>query len=444
MQKRVYKPKKNNERKSRSKHAFAMQEDTAQMNFFNTASDMPERKEARSKPRKVRKRYIALTATVVVFALGIPLIFATAANTNEVAKTEEIKLQVTASASPAPSDDAIQNEVLPETTDGQLTSELTDQAVVSEPTPTPTPAPAATPEPAYTVLSSGMTAEFVKIVQQRLMELDYMEPDDPTTLYGPITTQAIEYFQRKNGLPVDGIAGVQTQQLLFSDEAKYYTVSEGTEGPDVESIQERLSKLGYPATVDGSFGPTTTKAVRYFQRMNGLTDDGNVGNDTREALYSKNAEPSLEYTQSKKDSASNSDNSGSGGESGSVQSIPGDAEAFVQSALSLLGKKYVWGGKGPNVFDCSGFVYYALKISGNGIDYMTSAGWHNSGYQKIGSMQDLKRGDVIDYRGHVGIYLGDGKMVDASSSEGKVRITGSIFESNYWTSHFLEGRRVFN
>lgn len=409
------------------------------------------------------KRRMLFGIAVLVAAVAIPYIFATAANSNEVAKAAAILVQPTQSATPTPSP----TPTLPATSDGQLTADLTETTTWAEPpAPSAEPSPFAepTPEPsveaAYTSLKPGDDDPFVAIIQQRLMDLEYMEPDDPTTLFGPITSQAIQYFQRKNGLQEDGIAGVETQTLLFSASAKKYTVSEGATGPDVESIQDRLKELGYTVGNTGYFGSDTTKAVKYFQRMNGLTDDGNVGSDTRESLYSTKAEPSVEYTKShtsggsKSNGSSNgggSSNSGSksGGSSGGSASTPppasnpGNAEAFVQAALSLLGKPYVWGGKGPNNFDCSGFVYYALKISGNGIGYMTSAGWHGSGYTKISKMSDLQRGDVIDYRGHVGIYLGDGKMVDASSSEGKIRISSNIFTSSYWTSHFLEGRRVF-
>jgi cell wall-associated NlpC family hydrolase len=414
----------------------------------------------------IQKKILFIAATAVA-AVILPVVFAMAGGSGEVSNAVTFAQVQTQDPSyeavPSPS---WTNQILDSTSDGELKSDLTDTTVQAEATAIPSPAPATepaaeptpapSPEPVYSALSSGMNDPFVAVIQQRLMDLDYMEHDETTTLLGPITTQAIEYFQRKNGLPIDGVASVETQTVLFSDSARYYTVSKGADGPDVESIQQRLAELGYPATADGVFGPSTTKAVEYFQRMNGLADDGNVGSDTREALYSKDAEPSLEYvkkasTGSKK-SSGNADSSSLGkSNSGSDSNVsapapaanPGDREAFVQAALSQLGKKYVWGGKGPNVFDCSGFVYYALKISGNGINYMTSAGWHNSGYTKIEKMEDLQRGDIIDYKGHVGIYLGDGTMVDASSSEGKVRISGNIFNSSYWTSHFLEGRRLF-
>ena len=80
---------------------------------------------------------------------------------------------------------------------------------------------------------------------------------------------------------------------------------------------------------------------------------------------------------------------------------------------------------------------------------MTSRSWAaTTKYPVVTKMSDLKRGDIIVYDGdtygHVGIYLGDGKMIDASSTEGKIRITSSnIMTNSYWKSHFIKGCRVF-
>ncbi|MEI6100289.1 MAG: C40 family peptidase [Eubacteriales bacterium] len=118
-------------------------------------------------------------------------------------------------------------------------------------------------------------------------------------------------------------------------------------------------------------------------------------------------------------------------------------EAFISAAMSELGKSYVLGGKGPDVFDCSGLVYYSLKSSGNTIFYMTSAVWAQSGYQRINSMNDLQRGDVICFKGHVGIYLGNGSMINASYSNRSVIISNDILSSSYWQANFICGRRLF-
>lgn len=392
------------------------------------------------------KKALTSVVAIAVVAVMVPVIFATASANNEVAQITEINLKPSAQADIQDDTSGLfegvnNTEPLDPTTEGELTSELTDTTTQAEPqnqVVESTPVPTQDPASLYTTFSSGMEDPFIAIIQSRLMKLDYMEPDEPTTLFGPITTLGIQYFQRKNGLPVDGIAGPETQALLFSDEAKFYTVSEGAEGEDVTSIQDRLKELGYPVSVTGYFGTDTASAVKYFQRMNDLTDDGNVGSETREMLYSSDAEPA-----ERKSTSSSSDDSDSGSSGGSSTpdhvANPGSVEAFIKAAEAQLGDPYVRGGKGPDKFDCSGLVYYALNASGNNIGYMTSGGWASSGYTRINNMSDLQRGDIICVSGHVAIYLGGGSVVHASSSNGAV-VYGNI-NSNYWSSNWICGRR---
>lgn len=64
----------------------------------------------------------------------------------------------------------------------------------------------------------------------------------------------------------------------------YPTLKMGSKGADVKNLQTILNQKGYTLTVDGDFGPSTQAAVKNFQRVNGLTDDGIVGPKTWEAL----------------------------------------------------------------------------------------------------------------------------------------------------------------
>ncbi|MFZ5975804.1 MAG: peptidoglycan-binding protein [Bacillota bacterium] len=317
-------------------------------------------------------------------------------------------------------------------------------------------------------LLPGVHSADVAKMQQRLMDLDYMEPDEPTDFYGPQTEYSLQLFQREHNLQVDGIAGASTLDLLYSEKAKPYTVYLEAQGTDVELLQERLGELGYfLGSPTGYFGPETEKAVKAFQERNGLFVDGKVGTMTREALFSESAKaaPKPEPTPTptskassssgKKTSTSNN-NSGkktsTGSSSGNKTSSsshsssttrvpnPGSVSALLSVAQSQLGKPYVRGGKGPNTFDCSGLVYYALNQSGKSIGYMTSGGWANSSYPRVNKMSELRAGDIICFRGHVAIYIGGGMMIDASSSKGEVvrrSCTGSWAQRN-----FICGRRV--
>ena len=60
---------------------------------------------------------------------------------------------------------------------------------------------------------------------------------------------------------------------------------QGSKGPDVQTMQQRLSDLGYSLGVDGNFGPGTAKAVIAFQQKNSLGNDGVVGPNTWAALW---------------------------------------------------------------------------------------------------------------------------------------------------------------
>ena len=108
------------------------------------------------------------------------------------------------------------------------------------------------------------------------------------------------------------------------------------------------------------------------------------------------------------------------------------------------------GAKGPNSFDCSGFVYWCLKEAGVKQVYMSSLTWRKCGkYQKISTVAELKAGDVLVFSGdtettgHVGIYIGNGEMIDASSALGQVVQRESV-SASYWRSHFLMAFRIWS
>lgn len=424
------------------------------------------------------------------------------------------------------------------------------------------------------VYSKGTSDTSVAYIQQRLMDLGFMDYAEPTEYYGSMTSEAVKLFQRQNELKQDGILGQESLPMLFSEEAKRYLAKKGMEGSDISRIQQRLYELGYLASRDkitGTFGDDTDKAVKAMQNANGLaadglvgemtvelmytdsvvanllsfgdkgeiilacqqrlkelgylttTPDGNYGNDTlaavrlfqsrnnlvvdgylgpstREILDSKSAVPNglmigdegdtvkrvqqllIKYgymtkgsdtgyfgevtdkavkTFQKKNNLSADGNVGAktmakltgdsvvragdstGGtgkvDTGSAHS--GSVSELLKVALSKLGCKYVWGAKGPNQFDCSGFVYWCLNQVGVKQSYITSYGWRTVGkYKKITNYSSLKAGDIIVVTGHVGIIGENGTVIDASSSQGKIMHRNL---SSWWSSRFIVGWRIF-
>ena len=103
-------------------------------------------------------------------------------------------------------------------------------------------------------LRIGVRHEIVKKLQQRLMDLGFMDNDEPTDYFGEMTQMAVKHFQRQNELPMDGIVGNATWDAIMAEDAKYYAVSKGTQGDDIQRIQQRLYELGYLCLLYTSLG----------------------------------------------------------------------------------------------------------------------------------------------------------------------------------------------
>lgn len=306
------------------------------------------------------------------------------------------------------------------------------------------------------MLSYGEKSEVVLAAQQRLKLLGYMT-SEPDGAYGNDTIIAVKQFQSRNDQVVDGFLGPSTRIALNSSNAIPNGLSLGDSGETVEKVQSMLSKLGYlnSGNATGYYGEITENAVKLFQRTNGLSADGSVGAMTMAKLTGGDARRAPANAPRSNNSSGGSSNRGgssggssSGGKtSGGSTSIPntgnasGGASNLIAIASSKLGSPYVWGAKGPNSFDCSGFVYWCLNQAGVRQSYLTSSGWRSVGkYTKITSFSNLRAGDIIVVSGHVGIVAGGGTVIDASSSHGRV-VHRSL--SSWWSNNFICGWRIF-
>ncbi len=94
----------------------------------------------------------------------------------------------------------------------------------------------------------------------------------------------------------------------------------------------------------------------------------------------------------------------------------------VQAALTRIGDPYSWGAAGPGAFDCSGLVMWAFRQAGISLPHSSYA--QAAGGQAV-SRDQMQPGDVVTYysdASHVGIYIGDGMMVHASTFGVPVRV----------------------
>lgn len=123
-------------------------------------------------------------------------------------------------------------------------------------------------------------------------------------------------------------------------------------------------------------------------------------------------------------------------------------EQIVDYAKSLLGVKYVYGGTCPETgFDCSGFTRYVFEKFGIRLDRV-AADQAKQGSEI--SQDQLIPGDLVfsDTNGgnnginHVGIYIGDGKFINAASGSTSGKVVISSLSSSYWQAAYMTARRV--
>lgn len=120
------------------------------------------------------------------------------------------------------------------------------------------------------------------------------------------------------------------------------------------------------------------------------------------------------------------------------------SHAAVGIAKQFLGVPYVYGANGPSSFDCSGFTSYVYRQLGYSLN-RTASDQLNNGYAV--SKSELQPGDLVFFRyrtskpaSHVGMYIGNGEFIHASTNGYQVRIDQLV--SGHYSNVFVGARRI--
>jgi cell wall-associated NlpC family hydrolase len=148
----------------------------------------------------------------------------------------------------------------------------------------------------------------------------------------------------------------------------------------------------------------------------------------REAEEARQAELARQQAAQQQAQAQNNSNSGGNSSGGGSAPAPAPApeynppanvgdgsaarQAVVDYALSKVGCEYVWGAEGPNAFDCSGLVKCAYAQVGVYLSHYSGSQGAAGSYR---SLSEAQPGDILWKNGHVGIYIGGGQYVHAST-----------------------------
>lgn len=315
--------------------------------------------------------------------------------------------------------------------------------------------------PAYAVLGDqtlkkGMENTDVQVLQEELKNFGLYNHSKTTTYYSEITEQSVKAFQESQGLDINGIFDINTFQALMALKEVTPTSEENLEvvtlpievqapvkqalnfereinlkstGSDVKQLQEALKGLGF-LVIDNTtdyFGTQTEEALKAFQSSQELIPDGIAGLRTIESINRVLAGRGIVLPEVSR-SADRS-----------------RATNVIETGKKYMGVRYVFGGTSPKGFDCSGFTSYVFKQ--NGITLPRATTGQATAGTKV-SKADLQAGDLVIFSNtykkgpsHVGIYIGSGQFIHASSTRSGGVIISDL-NSSYYTNHFSYGRRV--
>ena len=139
------------------------------------------------------------------------------------------------------------------------------------------------------------------------------------------------------------------------------------------------------------------------------------------------------------------DSAGSRGDGTAVAASSGLGQQVADYGLQFLGTPYVYGGNGPSCFDCSGFTSYVYRHFGYTLNRTASTQLSNG---VSVSKSELQPGDLVFFKyntskaaSHVGIYIGNGQFVHASTNTYTVKT--DTLTSGHYANVYVGARRIF-
>ncbi|WP_306367567.1 C40 family peptidase [Nocardiopsis sp. CC223A] len=202
------------------------------------------------------------------------------------------------------------------------------------------------------------------------------------------------------------------------------------------SLEQYIEELEELETLEAEAEETEEEAAEALKEAEEATEEAEEKMEEQETLLG-------ELTADERAAATSNTSNTGGGSTGGGGSYTGPASGNARVALDFayaqIGKPYVWGGTGPNGYDCSGLTQAAWAQAGVSLP-RTTYDQVNAG-QRV-SWENKQPGDLLFFYGsspsHVGLYAGDGIMVHASTSGKPI---GTVALSDYYRSNFVAAVR---
>ncbi|CAL9575943.1 hypothetical protein SUDANB121_04962 [Nocardiopsis dassonvillei] len=231
-------------------------------------------------------------------------------------------------------------------------------------------------------------------------------------------------------------AGGPEEAMFHQADLSYLSEQHNT---SLEQYMEELEEL---ETLEAEAAETEEEAAEALKEAEEATEAAEEKMEEQEALLADlTEEERAAATTNTANTGAGSTGGGGGGGGGASYTGPasGNARVALDFAYAQIGKPYVWGGTGPNGYDCSGLTQAAWAQAGVSLP-RTTYDQVNAG-QRV-SWENKQPGDLLFFYGsspsHVGLYAGDGIMVHASTSGKPI---GTVALSDYYRANFVAAVR---
>ena len=210
----------------------------------------------------------------------------------------------------------------------------------------------------------------------------------------------------------------------------------GSESSTEETSSESESESSTEQTPSESTDPAETESASQ-QPSESTTETAGTG-ETATGSESTAVESSAEQPSSESAAAAETESVQAASAAASHTTTSSAGSSVAEFALQFVGNPYEYGGTSlTNGADCSGFVMSVYENFGVSLPHSSSAD-RNVGTEVEGGLSNAQPGDIVCYSGHVGIYIGNGEIVHASTEETGIKVS----DADYRTP--ITVRRIFN
>jgi peptidoglycan hydrolase-like protein with peptidoglycan-binding domain len=293
------------------------------------------------------------------------------------------------------------------------------------------------------VLRLGMRGSDVRVLQQLLTSAGFRTPVNGT--FSAATERSVTAFERQwelkaNGIVtkavaaelrdvVDGAASNGGSSFAVTANTTLVTapvIHQGAKGSWVRTLQSDLTFLGYPTTIDGQFGSSTTQSVNQFKSAHGFTPDGIMGSQAwsvlLQAVKQIEAAPTMKARLNRNGSVT------------APSSAPPIIQTMIAAGNRIATKPYCYaGGHGrwnDSCYDCSGSVSYVLHAAG-----LLSVSEDSTQLESFGSRGPGRWVTIWANAGHTYMEIA-GMFFDTAAQ-------GSNALNDRWAVHNIEDNSAF-